>query len=261
MFERKPYLIDWRILPDGMLSCKDELRHHINRLGGDTRHASSIGRAWFAYVRFGTLNAMVRAGVMFIHVPRTGGSAVARALYGRNLPHLTIGYYRSLGNRRLAGLPSFAIVREPVDRLASAYRFLVAGGTAVVASSRYDPRGLAQSPSFDAFVETIAFDPAALHIYDPIRPQADFVTDEHGSVLVDRLFRFDDLATGDAALAEWIGVPRLARFNESRSAPAVCSPSTRRLIETLYAEDFALYERLCTDDRSIPAVCVAKSAA
>lgn len=141
---------------------------------------------------------------------------------------------------KLAGLPSFAVIRDPVDRLASAYRFIRAGGTSIIASSRYDPYGLAKAPSFDAFVRIIAAQPDCRKAYDTLRPQAAFVTDEDGRVLVDRLFAFD-LRNGRPELQAWVGEGALPHINEAVATLVHCSAATHALIDRIYAEDRSLY--------------------
>ncbi|GCE90822.1 hypothetical protein MSKU15_2423 [Komagataeibacter diospyri] len=136
----------------------------------------------------------VRAcGVLFIHVPKNAGTSVARALYGMDLGHETIRYFQ----RRmpdLTGFPSFAILRDPVRRFMSAYRYACAGGS--------DTRHVAQGfrPTYMAFN---GIDDALDHIahvrslYDMdhiFRPQTWYLTDAYGQVAVDRLFMLDDMS-------------------------------------------------------------------
>lgn len=123
----KPYRIDWRFLPDLLLKWKDAIRHVVNRMGGSEYMPSPLARIWFATIRPGVFRSMRSAEVVFVHVPRTGGTSISQALYGRNLPHLSMAYYQALAGDKLAGLPSFAVIRDPIDRLASAYRFIRAG--------------------------------------------------------------------------------------------------------------------------------------
>lgn len=237
----KPYRIDWRFLPDLLLKWKDAIRHAVNRMGGSEYMPSPLARIWFATIRSGVFRSMRSAGVVFVHVPRTGGTSISQALYGRNLPHLSMAYYQALAGDKLAELPSFAVIRDPVDRLASAYRFIRAGGTSIIASSRYDPYGLAKAPSFDAFVRIIAAQPDCRKAYDTLRPQAAFVTGEDGRVLVDRLFAFDDLRNGHPELRAWVGTGVLPHINEAVATPIHCSAATHALIDRIYAEDRSLY--------------------
>lgn len=70
----KPYRIDWRFLPDFLLKWKDAIRRAANRMGGSEYMPSPLARIWFATIRPGVFRSMRSAGVVFVHVPRTGGT-------------------------------------------------------------------------------------------------------------------------------------------------------------------------------------------
>ena len=68
---------------------------------------------------------------IFIHVPKTGGMSVRKTLFTKSdlYPHLTIRDYQSLlSEQEVGSYYKFAFVRNPWDRLVSAYSFLRAGG-------------------------------------------------------------------------------------------------------------------------------------
>lgn len=69
------------------------------------------------------------AGVVFLHVPKAAGSAISQALYGTRLGHPTAGEVAEFSARAWRELPRFAVIRDPFSRLASAYRYVVSGGT------------------------------------------------------------------------------------------------------------------------------------
>jgi hypothetical protein len=247
----KPYPVDWRFLPEPVLYAKDRARSAFNRLGGGPLSANFFSKVWFNLLRPGTLAALRQAGVIFIHIPRTGGTSIARALYGRNLPHVSLAFYRSLGKADIAALPSFAIVRSPADRIASSYRFLRAGGTSLIPSSRYDPLKLAKCGSLEAFLEALARRPDLIREYDALRPQNEYVSDAAGRVIVDRLFPFEEIASVNQALSDWLGIAEIPQMNESRGEPVVISTDARHLVEQLYGADVKLHEDVCSGYRSV----------
>lgn len=65
----------------------------------------------------------MRAGVIFIHVPKAAGTSVSSTIYGRPLGHHTATKIQAQFPRFLKNYPSFGIVRNPWDRCVSAYRF------------------------------------------------------------------------------------------------------------------------------------------
>jgi len=69
------------------------------------------------------------AGVVFLHVPKAAGSSISQALYGTRLGHPTADELAKFSARAWQELPKLAVIRDPLSRLASAYRYVVSGGT------------------------------------------------------------------------------------------------------------------------------------
>src|SRR4051812_44382026 len=67
---------------------------------------------------------MRRRNLIFVHVPRAAGTSISSVLFGaRNTLHHTIRYYRTVHPRFYANAMSFAVLRDPFERFASAYAF------------------------------------------------------------------------------------------------------------------------------------------
>ena len=133
-----PYAVDWRFLPDTLLLSKDFIRHHLAQGSNTLAATATLRPLWVATIGRNIAQAVRGAQVLFVHVPKTGGTSVSKVLYGRNLPHYTARFWYSTFRDSVADLPSFAVVRHPVERLISAYKMALAGGTDIVAYSRYD---------------------------------------------------------------------------------------------------------------------------
>ncbi len=125
-----PYAIDWRFLPEPALLVKDAARHALAAASNAAALAPPTRGFWASTLGRRTFNAVTRAGRIFIHIPKTAGTSVCAGLYGRNLPHYTRSFYTAAYGSRIAALPSFSIVRDPVDRLHSAYRLSVPAASA-----------------------------------------------------------------------------------------------------------------------------------
>ena len=75
--------------------------------------------------------AMRARKLIFVHVPRVAGTSIMCALYGEGcIHHHSMRYYRALDPGFAQSAQSFALLRDPLDRFASAYAFVRAGGTA-----------------------------------------------------------------------------------------------------------------------------------
>lgn len=236
----KPYLVDWRFLPEHVLLAKDTVRHGIVGMGAALAASRLTRPVWRRAFRRAMVPPVLAAGRLFIHIPKTGGTSICAHLYGRNLPHATASFWREMYGAEIAGLPSFAVLRDPLERLKSAYQFIKYGGTDVIAVSRYDMFRLRGADTFDQFVERLHQRPTLLTTITTLRAQTDFVCDAHGNAVVDRLFRMEQGRMPDA-LTRWLGIAALPKLNRSSVEPIEMSKVTIGRVEQLYARDFALF--------------------
>ena len=189
------------------------------------------------------LGPVVEAGVVFVHVPKTGGTSVARALYGTaGGGHRTVRDYRAeLGDAFVDRAFVFAVVRDPVERLASAFRYLQAGGGNRLDAAFRD-RVLGPYPELDAFVRGW-LRPETVREQVHFRPQAEFVVGADGALGVDLVVRHERLAEGYAAVRRRTGrggpLPHL-NAGPPRPAPALGAEARTRVRE-LYRDDFDLF--------------------
>ncbi len=131
---------------------------------------------------------------IFVHVPKSGGSSVWEALSTekRWLPMLE-EYYAH--DKRLAEMSfKFAFVRNPWDRLVSAYHYVLHHdkNQVTVAWAR---KWLAGSESFEVFLHNLRRKSGLRHIvmtHHHFIPQADYVS-EDGRIAVDFLGRYENL--------------------------------------------------------------------
>jgi hypothetical protein len=144
-----------------------------------------------------------------------------------------------------ASLPSFAVIRHPVERFLSAYAFLRDGGTDLMACDRHDRRRMGDLSSIDRIVDrlhaerdNLASLPSAFH------SQCCYVLGDDEAVMVDRLFSLDKVRGFPAELERWLGCPKLPHINATRSNGATLSEASRRKLGEIYANDFALYRTL-----------------
>lgn len=132
------------------------------------------------------------AGMVFVHVPKNAGVSISRAIYGRPLGHYSVAEIQRRDPRLLAQTYSFATLRDPVERLVSAYRFARAGSTsemAVAEPQRY------QAPvfgDFNSFVCQWLVRQDLAEIDGIFRTQASYLLSDDGPGVTD-LFCLPDL--------------------------------------------------------------------
>ena len=61
-----------------------------------------------------TLARIEQAGLLFVHIPKAAGMSISDALYGDQVKHVSIRLLHHLDGGRLAGLLSFAVMRDPI---------------------------------------------------------------------------------------------------------------------------------------------------
>lgn len=236
--------VDWRFLPAKVLQEKDRLRHYVQRLGRGRRGLNSLGVTWSKFVWKELFSSNLRSGRVFVHVPRTSGYSIAQEVHGFRLPHYTAVELKQLFGDDWNRLWSFAVIRDPIDRLQSAYRFIIGGGTMCVAASVYDPAGLRKSSSFGKFVERLSDQRHLIRAYDVLRSQSSFVLDRNGRLLVDTLFPFRRNPSGHDELAAFLGIPPRKIVNGTSGQNYLVKDSTLREIWSLYEQDFILHRKV-----------------
>jgi hypothetical protein len=181
--------------------------------------------------------------VLLIHVPKNAGTSISMALYGRTITHDTIRYYGRVAPDFAASAVSIAVMRCPIERFVSAYRFAQSGGT---------PHRQVSEPFRPTYMAFRSIDDALDHLEarsDPFtvdhifRPQSWYVTDAAGRVAVRHLVRIDDLARLRRLLPDNAIAP-MPRLNASRSAGIDVSAAQRARIRHLYRDDVTLWEGL-----------------
>jgi hypothetical protein len=188
--------------------------------------------------------AAVRARqLIFVHVPRVAGTSIVRALYGEGcIHHYSLRYYRAVHPGFARDAASFALLRDPLDRFASAYPFVLAGGTQSSRLSDVFVRATARVRTVDDYLGFLE-GRGPLELDFVMRSQSWFVCDgPAGAPLVKNLFI---LGEDGAALADYLApqnVGPLPWLNRAPRTAVLLNARQRRRIERLYADDFALID-------------------
>lgn len=189
--------------------------------------------------------AMARRNLIFVHVPRVAGTSIVRALYGEGCTrHHSIRYYRAVHPRLYRRAQSFALLRNPFDRFASAYAFVRTGGTPECRLSDVFAAETARITTVDDYLSFLD-GRGPLDLDFVMRPQSWFVCDlATGAPLVKDLFLYGEDTEDLAGYLKPHGIGRLPWLNRSERLPLLLNARQRRRIENLYADDFALIESL-----------------
>lgn len=174
---------------------------------------------------------------VFVHINKTGGSSVERAL---RLPfrHRTAREIRDeIGERQWAKRFKFTFVRNPWDKVASHYHYRITTNRT----------GLRTNPiPFPEWVR-LAYEEQDPRYFDNPRmfmPQLDWITDQTPEILVDFVGRFERLSEDFAHVARIIGrpteLPHLKR-SENRDYRLQYDDRTAEIVAEHFAKDIAAF--------------------
>lgn len=185
-------------------------------------------------------------GLLFVHVPKCGGSSVEDQL-GVHHGHRSAVYFRAADPGLFARAWTFSIVRNPYDRLVSAFHYLK-GHTFSERDRAWAAGTLGDCPDFAAFLERLA-EPgfrdrvlAWLHF----QPQWYYLCDAKGRLLVDeaaRLEALDDFFARFNAAGRGVTLdPGVRRRPSERAAwPDYYDATTAARVAAIYARDFEIF--------------------
>jgi hypothetical protein len=185
---------------------------------------------------------------IFIHVPKTAGMSIYGS-FGIDRPatgrHVPLSGFKAFDKDFCDRAFKFTIVRNPWDRLVSAFHYLKhvpigcddkAWGTRHLSSydSFQDFVAALENPVFRAFLMT----------WRHFMPQWYFICDRSGRPGADLIVRFEDLERGTRFVAEHLGLPFApARQNASprRDYKDYYSDRGRQLVGRMYRRDCAIF--------------------
>jgi len=190
--------------------------------------------------------AMAHAGFVFLSMPKAGSTALqrhfsrhAQILFRQppGMKHMSAATFENVmapwleryGHPRTS-YETVCLVRHPVDRAVSWWRY------------RSRPEASAEKSTGDTTFAQFAEQLVSGEV--PLGTAWNFVTTLDGTVLVDRIYRYEHLAD----VAGWmagrleIAPPDLDLTNVSPERDATVDPATRAMLEAHFADDVRLYE-------------------
>jgi hypothetical protein len=200
-------------------------------------------------------------GLIFVHIYKTGGSSITRALQSHVDP-IERGLHRMsrcrkglVARRTFHNLPAHSMAREirdhvPKHLFARCFKFAFVRNPWSLQLSlfRYVQRSLdhpqhadfAALSSFESYVEWLDTMPNG-----PQTVQCDFVMDENGNPLLDFIGRFEQLGADYALLANWFGwrsmLPHLNASNGDPDYRKFYTSRSRDIIGRLHRVDIETF--------------------
>ncbi|SFM82651.1 sulfotransferase family 2 domain-containing protein [Marinobacter pelagius] len=184
---------------------------------------------------------------IFVHVPKAAGTSVNKALYGRTLGHYSAAEIQRTFPNLYGRAFTFSLVRNPWDRVLSAYRFACVGRTDSMGVHKPEQYRIPEFESFERFLCEWLPKQDVEKLDYIFRPQWMFVCDDSGEVMVDHLGRVEALDETVDVLGQKLGKPILINNENSTGSPkrdfrnAYTRPEMVEVVRAIYLRDIELF--------------------
>ncbi|RTI85100.1 sulfotransferase family 2 domain-containing protein [Campylobacter jejuni] len=188
-------------------------------------------------------------GCIFIHVPKVAGTSIERVVFETDkwlVGHVRALDYINQDKNKFESYFSFAFVRNPFDRMVSAFHYLKKGGR-----NDYDKNWADENlKNFDTF-EQFVLALKNKNIKDKIlswqhfTPQYKFICDENKNILVNFIGKLENINNDFKIVKNELNFDRnLIHSNSSKHEifSNYYNEKTYNIIAELYKEDFALFD-------------------
>lgn len=193
-----------------------------------------------------TIKPFLSTQSIFVHVPKAAGISVGFGLYDRKTgDHRTIADYKlCFRKHEFESFFKFAFVRNPWDRLFSAYSYMKLGGRN---KGDYDwsIKHLSPYNSFDEFV-TGWVNEENIRLGFHFRPQYEFLCTIGSKIEVDFIAYFEHIANDYEYIRNKIGTGKtLTTMNKTagmkKDYRLYYNKTTREIVGNVYREDIQLF--------------------
>lgn len=181
---------------------------------------------------------------IFVHIPKCAGISVNKALFG-NLAggHTTLEHYLNIYEpKNILSYFKFTIVRNPWDRVVSAYHFLQQGGMNQPDKTFYQQE-LAKFSNFEDFVKNWLRYPENLKKYHHFQTQSHYILDKHNKVPLDFIGYLENIDKDFAHICKKMNIKAtLPNSNQSKrnNYQDYYSNETRDIVAEVYKQDIEL---------------------
>lgn len=184
---------------------------------------------------------------IFVHVPKCAGQSIRATLFENLQPgHINIYTYQQIYPKKVFDRYfKFTIVRNPWDRLVSAYLFMQAGG-AHRKDQEWAEEYLAPYPDFASFIREGLHRQEILN-WPHFRPQVEFLKGQFGRIEMDFVGRLENIQEDFQVIRDQLGVSRDLMFinktiTKRDSYQSYYTDELRDIAGKIYQEDLEVFE-------------------
>ena len=179
---------------------------------------------------------------VFFHIPKTAGISISNSLFGDiKWGHRNVDFYKShYGEKVFNSLYKFCFVRNPYDRLFSAYTFLKKGGINNL-DLEFSNSYLQEFANFSEFVLK-GLEKEEIMNWVHFKPQYTFICDENDNIVMDFIGKMENLDTDFNTVCKHLNiVSELQKLNMSAGKKNNFSEEVKAMIRLKYQKDFNLF--------------------
>lgn len=184
-----------------------------------------------------------KEGCIFVHVPKAAGTSINKALYGRTLGHYTAQEIKATFPTLFEKSFTFSVVRNPWDRVLSAYHFAKQGRTESMGIYKPERYKIPEFQSFERFVNEWLPKQQLAKVDFVFKPQYQFVCDSDGLVIVDFIGKLENIELDINVVSKKVGKDiELGRDNSTKvrrqgDYRSAYSNKMVDLVQSIYSED------------------------
>lgn len=188
------------------------------------------------------LSLFLEKKCIFFHIPKTAGISISNSIFGDvKWGHRSVSFYKShYGEKVFNSLYKFCFVRNPYDRLFSAFTFLKKGGINnqdLEFSNSY----LQEFASFDEFVLK-GLEKEEIINWVHFKPQYTFVCDDNDNIVMDFVGKMENLNADFNTVCKHLKIDsELQKLNMSFAKKNEFSEEVKAMIKLKYQKDFNLF--------------------
>lgn len=180
---------------------------------------------------------------IFIHITKTAGTSVAKSLFNYLPYHYKATDYRTIyGKKTFDRYFKFAFVRNPWDRVYSAFRYLKAGGWDEQ-DKQWAENNLSDFNDFNIFIESwLTRQNIEKHIH--FMPQHQFVCDRKDKILLDYLAYFETINEDFKKIAKHLNIDTEIGHHNANAADSylnIYNEASMNIVADVYSKDISLF--------------------
>lgn len=216
----------------------------VNKLKTYFRHQKFLLKEKKARKTVGSLfNAFDEQQAIFVHIPKTAGMSIVQALFKTTGGHRSALFLKQIFSSDFDSYFKFTFIRNPWDRLYSAYRFLAKGGINEHDRNVFE-KHLKQCDSFEDFVLNYLTRKQVLDLIH-FQPQSKFLMDESNNIMVDFIGRYENLEKDflhiTRQLNTKVGLPHINKTIGNVDYRSVYTDEMKKRVAEVYQDDIKLF--------------------